>query len=252
MLTLLRRTLPAALAAGLLAMPAVRAEEPKKDKEKDEPVATLSPEAQAVEDLDTAHKLADYGKRTKSVEALCSAAAIIAKTKVEVSDEKTEGVEKVEYDRFKDAEGLIAEAEGYAKKDDKFAKELIASTKELVKETPRGAKGGPKALPFTIKSKNVSDFKVTFKAHEEARVTAKIFFPKVHPKGHALATDFPQHKPILELRVYDHKAKLVYYDVITSTGATLLAKFTPAVEAQYIIQVKDVSGKTYDVLLSYN
>ena len=142
MLTLLRRTLPAALAAGLLAIPTVRAEEPKKDAEKKDSLS-------AIEAIETAQKLAVFGRTTKTPEALATAALMIAKTSIDPDDlptDKQDGTEVVKYDQEADIKGLLAEASKMAPEN-----KAVAEIKDTVKGMKRGATTGAQTIIVNIK-----------------------------------------------------------------------------------------------------
>jgi hypothetical protein len=139
---LLRPTLLAALAlaaAALLAVPAAPADDKKGAKDKERPKVEKTEEELASEALLTAHDLAAFGRRTKTAEALATAALMLAKTPyggVEAPKDKPEGGGVRPYDPKEDALGLLAEAKAMDPKGTAVT-EIAAKVSDLHRERPR-------------------------------------------------------------------------------------------------------------------
>jgi hypothetical protein len=158
----LRWFLPVLLAGGLLAavLPSGAAPDKGEEKEKQE-------KADAIGDLITAYKMADFGRESKSPEALIAAASLLRKvsagragklgalTEKPVDDNdkpvaegtlKTRSLEEEANDLFRDASDLAAAGDA---KVSKAVDQLIKEAKERKYGlddgvTKRGAFGGPK------------------------------------------------------------------------------------------------------------
>jgi hypothetical protein len=108
------------------------------DKDADAPLV-MSESGQAVADLGLAYDLIEYGRKTKTPEALITAALILHRTPVEKSSEPSGG----EASAIPAPAELLAEAKKL-RPDDKALADVIAQAQDSLKEKPRGAVGGPK------------------------------------------------------------------------------------------------------------
>lgn len=104
------------------------------------------PSYRAVEDLETAHRLIEYGRRTRSPEALLAAAVILARTPVEPVSEPADGGDPSAADPADEPKGLLKEAQALRPNDKPLA-DLIARTADALSESPREVKGGAITWP---------------------------------------------------------------------------------------------------------
>ena len=198
MLTLLRRTLPAALAAGLLTVPTVRAEDPKKD----EPKEGLS----AIEAIEMAHKLAVFGRSTKTPEALATAALVLAKASIDADDlptDKQDGAEAVKYDQAGEAKVLLEEAKKLDPKS-KAVEEIAATVAEELKEGKRGATTGAKSITVNLGAGKTYQLLRMFKTAQTGVFAVTVKDPVAvgvfhkQPKWIAVSVTNPIGKPLSE------------------------------------------------------
>jgi hypothetical protein len=130
----------AVLGLALVGGTPARADEKKDTKDKDAPKVAETEEELALATLLTAHELAAYGRRTKTAEALATAALMIAKTPfgaAETPKDKPEGAVVKAYDPQEAANALLAEAKKIDPKG-KAVAEIAAQVADLHKERPRG------------------------------------------------------------------------------------------------------------------
>lgn len=151
--TLSRRALLLGTPTALALAAAGRADDKKDPKDADEPtIGEKSESALAVEALETANGLAQFGRRTKTAKALATAALVIAKTPqaaVDLPKDKQDGVELAEFDPSAEAKVLLDEATKLAPKN-KAVEDMAATVAELLKEAKRGAVGGATSITARI------------------------------------------------------------------------------------------------------
>jgi hypothetical protein len=147
--------------AAVLAAPA----DDKKDaKDKAAPKVEKSESELALESFTSAYELAAYGRRTKTAEALATAALMIAKTPfadVELPKEKQEGVEVSAYDPKAEANKLLAEAKKIDPKDRAVA-EIAEKVADLLKEKSRSPVGGVKTFNISLSGGKTWTYTATY------------------------------------------------------------------------------------------
>jgi hypothetical protein len=188
---------------------------------------TASAPVVAIEDLQLATHLEEFGTRSKSAPALALAALIQAKTGTQpLSTQKQPA--KVEAKSasarpHRDAAALIAAAREL---NDPAAEALIAQASQALTERSRGAAGGPKIARTQVLPRDTDSFNVTFNGGELARVT-------VRGDGD---TD-------LDLYIYDENGNLIAKD--DDTLDVCLVSFTPRWSGSFRIVIRNL-GTVYN------
>jgi hypothetical protein len=124
--------------------------------EADAALQQLSEELQSVEELRAAYVMAEFGRRTKSPEALLAAARVLASTPIEplepvsVESDAKEETESPAGSAYDEAQRCISEARELAQTatgDEQKAIEALADAiAASLEEQARGAVGGPKSI----------------------------------------------------------------------------------------------------------
>lgn len=176
----------------LLAVPAVvalavavggsRADDPKAPPA-DEPAMTeaQSKALRAVDDLDTAGRMIELGRRTKTPEVLIAAALILHATPADETLDKPEAASAAA-----EPAALLAEA-AKLRPQDKSLQEAVAAARERVKEATRGGTSGAKTYgTFKVGVGKVSDTVQTFVGICRATLRVTNTAPTWKPRGFSL------------------------------------------------------------------
>jgi hypothetical protein len=183
--------------------------------------AKVSSEATAVQQLQLAHSLVEYGRKNKAPEALITAARIMA------TNGTRELKEKPTHEKPADAPKATAKDKSDG---ECSAKELVEEAKKLSGNNPavvalansvelsRGALGGPKRTVEVVEPLASDIFKITFRGDEVARV--------------GVSGDGDTR---LDLYIYDENGHLVTSQV--GPGDDCLASWVPRWTGPFIVKV---------------
>ena len=147
-----------------VALPLAHADKKEDPKDKSEPAAKPTEADLNREQFATATALVDFGRRTKSAEALAVAALMIAKTQfddVELPKEKQEGVEVTKFDPKDEANKLLAEAKKIDPKG-KAVAEIAEKVADLHRDTSRAPVGGVKTFKISLANGAAWNYSATY------------------------------------------------------------------------------------------
>ena len=225
----LKSALLAAVAvAAALAVRPTRAE----DEEPEEPIATgaEAKALRAVDDLATAARMVELGRRTENAEALIAAALAFHGTPTDVGEDKPDSTPSGD-----EAAALLDEA-AKLRPQDKALQASVAAAQERLKDKERGATTGAKSYgPFRIAVGKHDDTARKFAGRCKVTVRLTGTSPAWKPKGLYLIDP-----PFATVAVIDSKGK-----VVASNGGYNLS--TPVTwnagpkAASYTIRVTNVS-----------
>jgi hypothetical protein len=158
--------------------PSARAFEDKGKKEvakEDTKRAKVTPAAKAVQNLQMAIQLADYGRENKLPEALITAARVIGTTPLrKVESKLPKGLQP--FDQEKEAERLIAEALRLGG-GNPVIKKLAAQARSAISERPRGAEGGAKVYEGFVPPGGSRSYQINFEIGALATITVRTLTP---------------------------------------------------------------------------
>ena len=184
-------------------------------------MATMTPEAEAVQRLSLAHGLIQYGRKNKVPEALVTAARILADTSTtELKDKPTRGVgpkdattgDKPKPEVDNSPKALLEEAKALSGQNESIVK--LANAVEI----KRGAVGGPKRTVDVVKALDTDSFQIVFRGGEIAKV--------------AFSGDGDTR---LDMYVYDESGNLVASQV--GPGDDALSSWLPRWTGPFVIKV---------------
>lgn len=126
-------------------------------------------DAQAGEERNLAYELIEYGRESKTPEALITAALILHRNPVAKFEkvEKEEGVEEV---KEPDPKELLQEAQSIRPKDKALA-EYVAKVSDDLKEEARGSVGRRISGYLTVPASKTVGFRHAFRAKQPAQIT---------------------------------------------------------------------------------
>jgi len=200
------------------------------------PAAAMTEAGQAVLDLGMAHDLIAYGRRTKTPEALITAALILHRNPSEQAKDQPAG----ERPAALSPADLLAEAKKL-RADDKALADLVARALDAIGEQSRGSTSGPQMWSGRLNPGATQTITRVFKAREPAVVRVQaVPLPPAPPRLGERPT--PPGPPIVRVAVASAKGQVIGQQA----GPSTQIQFTPPETGTFQIRVTNVGSGPID------